>query len=87
MVTRVTRSEMSSFKVKIKPFLWLFVGHSLITRWLLVTIKHFQSLLLNKSGVLPRKNLLGHVHSSQFMEWLNLGITTLKHATCSPNVL
>ena len=24
--------------------------------------------------------------SSQYMEWNNLGITTLKHARCSPNV-
>ena len=29
--------------------------------------------------------LIGHAHSSQFMEWQNLGITTLKHATCAPN--
>ena len=26
----------------------------------------------------------GHDHFSQFMEWQNLGITTLKHATCEP---
>ena len=30
--------------------------------------------------------LIGHTHSSQFMERQNLGITTLKHATCEPNV-
>ena len=30
--------------------------------------------------------LICHTHSSQFMEWQNLGITTLKHATCAPNV-
>ena len=30
--------------------------------------------------------LVGHTHSSQFMEWQNLGITTLKHAKCAPNV-
>ena len=30
--------------------------------------------------------LIGHAHSSQFMEWQNLGITTLKHAKCAPNV-
>ena len=29
--------------------------------------------------------LIGHVHSSQFMEWQNLGITTLKHAKYTPN--
>ena len=30
--------------------------------------------------------LTGHAHSSQFMEWQNLGITTVKHAKCAPNV-
>ena len=30
--------------------------------------------------------LIGHTHSSQFMEWQNLCITTLKHATCVTNV-
>ena len=30
--------------------------------------------------------LIGHAHSSQFMERQNLGITTLKHAKCAPNV-
>ena len=30
--------------------------------------------------------LIGHAHSSQFMEWQNLGITTPKHAKCAPNV-
>ena len=30
--------------------------------------------------------LIGHTHSSQFIERQNLGITTLKHATCAPNV-
>ena len=30
--------------------------------------------------------LIGHAHSPQFMEWQNLGITTLKHAKCAPNV-
>ena len=33
MVTRVTRSEMPSFKVKIKSSLWLLVGYSLVTRY------------------------------------------------------
>ena len=28
--------------------------------------------------------LIGHTHSSRFMEWKNLGIITLKHATCAP---
>ena len=31
VVTRVTRSEMASSKVKIKYPLWLFVGYSLVT--------------------------------------------------------
>ena len=33
MVTRATRSEMPSSKVKIKSLLWLFVGHLLVTRY------------------------------------------------------
>ena len=31
-----------------------------------------------------RITLIDHAHSYQFMEWHNLGITTLKHAICSP---
>ena len=30
--------------------------------------------------------LIGHTNSSQFMEWQNLVITTLNHATCAQNV-
>ena len=30
--------------------------------------------------------LIGHVHSSQFMEWQNLSIATLKHAKFAPNI-
>ena len=30
--------------------------------------------------------LIGHTLYSQFMEWQNVGITTLKQATCAPNV-
>ena len=30
--------------------------------------------------------LIGHAHSSQFPERKNLGITTLKHAKCVPNI-
>ena len=30
--------------------------------------------------------LIGHAQSSQFMEWQNLGITTLRHAKFAPNV-
>ena len=30
--------------------------------------------------------LIGHAHSSEFMEWRNLGITRLKHAMCAPNI-
>ena len=33
VITRVTRSEMPSFKVKIKCPLWLFDGYSLVTRY------------------------------------------------------
>ena len=42
-------------------------------------------ILVFTHSVLHRM-LIGHAHSSQFMEWQNLGITTLKHATCAPNV-
>ena len=49
MVIHVTRSEMPSSKKKIKSPLWLLVVYSLVTRWLLVTIKHLQELVLNKS--------------------------------------
>ena len=48
----------------------------MVTRWLLV-------------GYSLQKNhgmaLIGHAHYSQSMEWHNLGITTLKHATCAPS--
>ena len=37
-------------------------------------------------SVLHRMMLIGHTHSSQFMIWQNLGITTLKYAACAPNV-
>ena len=30
--------------------------------------------------------LIDHAHFSQFTGWQNLGITTLKHATCALNV-
>ena len=30
--------------------------------------------------------LIGPTHSSQFIEWHNLGITKFKHAICAPNV-
>ena len=50
MVTRVTRLEMPSFKLKIKSPLGLLIGYSLVTLWLLVTNKHSQALALNKSS-------------------------------------
>ena len=68
MMTRVTRSGLPNFKVKIKSFLWLLVGYSLLTRCLLATIKQSQALVLNKSSMLHRKKFIGHAHSSQFME-------------------
>ena len=58
----------------------------MFSRWLFITIKHSQALVLNKSIMLHRKTLIGHAHSSQFMEWHNLGITILKHAICSANI-
>ena len=54
MVTCVTRSETPSFKVKIKSFLGLLVGYSLVTRWLHVTIKHSKELVMNKFNELHR---------------------------------
>ena len=38
------------------------------------------------ASVLHRMILIGRTHSSQFMEWQNLCITKLQHATCAPNV-
>ena len=35
--------------------------------------------------MLYRMTLIGIAHSSQFMEWHNLGIKTLKHALYFPN--
>ena len=58
----------------------------MVTPWFLVTIKHSQALVLNKSGVLGRMTLTGHSQSRQYMEWHKLGITTPKHAICFPNV-
>ena len=49
------------------------------------TLLLFQHILVFVS-VLHRMMLIGHTHSSRFMEQQNLGITTLKHATCVPNV-
>ena len=36
--------------------------------------------------MLHTRTLIGHAHSSQFIEWHHLGITALKHAICFPNV-
>ena len=38
------------------------------------------------TSVLDRIMLAGNAHSSQFMEWQNLGITTFNHVICAPNV-
>ena len=37
-------------------------------------------------GVLHRMTLISHAHFSQFMQWLNLDLKTLKHAIYAPNV-
>ena len=86
MVTCVTHSEIPSFKVKIKCPLWLLIGYSLVTRWLLVTIKHSQALLLNKSSVLHRMKLSIRTFFSQFRKAHNLGIRTVKNAICVSNI-
>ena len=49
VVTRVARSEMPSSKIKIKYLLWLLLGYSLVTRWLLVIIKYSQALVQKKT--------------------------------------
>ena len=59
--------------------LWLLVGCLFVTRY----DQAFPGTSSNKSGVLPRLVLIGHAHFSQYMEWHNLGIITLKHAICS----
>ena len=58
MIARVTRSQMSSFKLKIKSPLRIFVGYSWVTYWLFVIIKHFQAAVLNKSSVLHKMMLI-----------------------------
>ena len=58
----------------------------MVTRCLLVTNKYSQALVLQKSSVLHRMTLIGRAHYSQLMEWQNLGIATLKHGICVPNV-
>ena len=42
-------------------------------------------ILVFAHNVLHRM-LIGHAHSSQFMEWQNVGSKRLKHNTCAPNV-
>ena len=42
-------------------------------------------ILVLANSVLYRM-LIGHAHSSPFMEWKNLGIATIKHAARAPNV-
>ena len=82
MVTPVARSEIPGFKVKIKSSLWLL----LVTHWLLVTMNHSQALVLKKSSVFRRMTLIGHAHSSQYMEWHHLGFISHKHAIYFPKV-
>lgn len=85
-MTRVTLSEMLSFKVKIKSSLWLLFIYLLVTDCLSVTIKQSQALILNESSVLHRRTLISRAHSSQFMKYDYLGSTILTHVNCSPNV-
>ena len=67
-MTRVTLSEMLSFKVKIKSSLWLLFIYLLMTDCLSVTIKQSQALILNESSVLHRRTLISRAYSSQFMK-------------------
>ena len=67
IVTRVTHSEMSSVKLKMKYPLCLLVDYSPVFLWLLIIIKHLQALILNKSSALQKMMLIGDAHSAQFM--------------------
>ena len=58
MVTRVIHLEMPN-KNQIL---------SMATRWLLVTIKHSQALVIERARLLNRVTLISHAHSFQFME-------------------
>ena len=78
IVTRVTHSEMSSVKLKMKYPLCLLVDYSPVFLWLLIIIKHLQALILNKSSALHKMMLIGDARSARFMGVHNLGITTLK---------
>ena len=40
----------------------------MVTRWLLVTNKHSQALVLEKSSVLHRMTLIGNTHYSYLLE-------------------
>ena len=86
MITRVTLSKTPNFKLKNKSSLWLLVGYPLITRLLPVGIKRSQALVPNKSSVMHRITLIGHVYCPQYMKEHKLGIKTLKNVLCSPNV-
>ena len=50
--------------------------HTWLLMWHILVFAH---------SVLHRM-LIDHAHSSQLLEWQNIGITTLKHATCARNV-
>ena len=48
--------------------------------------KEHSAFIVPYYSVLNRMALIGLAHSSQFMEWQNLGIAALNHAICAPNV-
>ena len=50
------------------------------------TLCLYSGIFLYLHSVLHKITLIGPAQSSQFMEWHNLGIGTLKHAVCAPNV-
>ena len=65
---------MSNFKLKIKSPLWILVAYLLVIRY----NQTFASISIKKSSMLHKIMLIGHCHSTQFMEKHNLGIKTVE---------
>lgn len=73
---------MSNFKLKIKSPLWILVAYLLVICY----NQTFASISIKKSSMLHKIMLIGHCHSTQFMEKHNLGIKTLERNTSAANV-
>ena len=48
--------------------------------------KEHSAFIVAYYSVLHRMTLIGHAYFSQFTEWQNLGLKTLKHAIYAPNI-